>query len=82
MRLEEFLVAEGVIRPIDLARAAERSETRGGRITDNLLALELVTAEQIDAALHMISAAAALGLLSRVDLKSRTTKNRYDGDSE
>src|ERR1700741_2419894 len=54
MRLEEFLVAEGVIRPIDLARAAERSETRGGRITDNLLALELVTAEQIDAALHMM----------------------------
>jgi len=54
MRLEEFLVAEGVIRPIDLARAAERSETRGGRIMDNLLALELVTAEQIDAALHMM----------------------------
>ena len=54
MRLEEFLVAEGMIRPIDLARAAERSEIRGGRITDNLLALKLVTPEQIDAALHMM----------------------------
>ena len=37
MRLEEFLLAEGVIRPADLARAVERSEARGGRITDNLL---------------------------------------------
>src|SRR5471030_2521532 len=54
MRLEEFLVAEGMIRPIDLARAAERSETCGGRITDNLLALKLVTPEQIDTALHMM----------------------------
>ncbi len=52
MRLEEFLVAEGVIRPADLARAMERSEARGGRITDNLLALKLVTPEQIDTALH------------------------------
>ncbi len=52
MRLEEFLVAEGVIRPTDLARAVERSEARGGRVTDNLLALKLVTPEQIDTALH------------------------------
>jgi len=52
MRLEEFLVAEGVIRPVDLARAVERSEARGGRITDNLLALKLVTPEQIQTALH------------------------------
>jgi energy-coupling factor transporter ATP-binding protein EcfA2 len=54
MRLEEFLVAEGMIRPVDLARAAERTELRGGRITDNLLALKLVTPEQIDNALHMM----------------------------
>ena len=54
MRLEEFLVAEGMIRASDLARAAERSEVRGGRITDNLLALKLVTPEQIDTALHMM----------------------------
>src|ERR1041385_8231532 len=52
MRLEEFLVAEGVIRPTDLALAVERSEARGGRVTDNLLALKLVTPEQIDTALH------------------------------
>jgi hypothetical protein len=38
---------------------------------------------ELDAALHMISAAtAALGLLCCVDLKRRTAKNRYDGDSE
>ncbi len=54
MQLEEFLVAEGMIRASDLARAAERSEIRGGRITDNLLALKLVTPEQIDTALHMM----------------------------
>jgi hypothetical protein len=52
MRVEEFLLAEGVICPADLARAVERSEARGGRITDNLLALKLVTPEQIDTALH------------------------------
>ena len=38
---------------------------------------------KLDAALHMVSAAAAaLGRFRSVDLNSRTTKNRYDGDSE
>ena len=37
---------------------------------------------KLDAALNMISAAAALGRFRSVDLNSRATKNRYDGDSE
>jgi hypothetical protein len=37
---------------------------------------------KLDAALNMISAAAAFGRFRSVDLNSRTTKNRYDGDSE
>ena len=36
---------------------------------------------KLDAALDMISAA-AFGRFRSVDLNSRTTKNRYDGDSE
>jgi hypothetical protein len=37
---------------------------------------------KLDAALHMVSAAAALGLLGPVDLNCCTTKNRYDGDTD
>src|SRR4030095_10982738 len=37
---------------------------------------------KLDAALHMISAAGFLSWFRSVDLNSRTTKNRYDGDSE
>jgi hypothetical protein len=37
---------------------------------------------KLNAALNMISAAAAFGRFRSVDLNSRTTKNRYDGDSE
>src|SRR6476659_1397662 len=37
---------------------------------------------KLDAALNMISAAAALWRFCSVDLNSRRTKNRYDGDSE
>jgi hypothetical protein len=37
---------------------------------------------KLDAALHRVSAAALLGRFCSVDLNSRTTKNRYDGDSE
>jgi hypothetical protein len=54
MRLEDILVAEGIVRPADLELAAERSEIRGGRLSDNLLALKLVTPEQISAALQML----------------------------
>ena len=49
MRLEELLVAKGVVQPADVARAAERRRARGGEIADNLVALDLVTPEQIDA---------------------------------
>jgi hypothetical protein len=83
MRLEEFLVAEGVIRPIDLARAAERSETRGGRIADNLLALKLVTPEQIDTALHSLPPALPSSIensgVSRSTLHALLLKAIYRG---
>jgi hypothetical protein len=53
MRLEELLVAKGIVRPADIERAAERGRSRGGPITDHLLALDLITPEQVDAALQM-----------------------------
>src|SRR4029453_3376483 len=37
---------------------------------------------KLDAALNMVSAAVLLGRFRSVDLNSRTTKNRHDGDSE
>ena len=37
---------------------------------------------KLDAALNMVSAAVLLGRFRSVDLDSRATKNRYDGDSE
>ena len=83
MRLEEFLVAEGMIRPNDLTRAAERSEMRGGRITDNLLALKLVTPEQIDAALHMMPPALPSSVentgVTRSTLHALVLKGLYRG---
>ena len=83
MRLEEFLLAEGVIRPADLARAVERSEARGGRIADNLLALKLVTPEQIDTALHTMPPALPSSLdatgVSRSTLHSLLLKALYRG---
>ena len=83
MHLEEFLVAEGMIRPVDLARAAERSELRGGRITDNLLALKLVTPEQIDAALQMMPPALPSSVentgISRSTLHALVLKALYRG---
>src|ERR1700757_5033447 len=43
--------------------------------------IEVFLLGKLDAALHMISAA-ALGRFGPVDLNRRTTKNRYDGDSD
>lgn len=45
MRLEELLMAQGVIQASDLERAAERRQARGGPLADSLLALRLVTLE-------------------------------------
>jgi hypothetical protein len=53
MRLEELLVAKGFVRPADIERAVELRRSRGGQITDNLLALDLITPAQVDAALQM-----------------------------
>ena len=53
MRLEELLVANGIVEPADLKRAAERRLKWGGQLSDNLLALRLVTLEQLNAVLQM-----------------------------
>jgi len=47
MRLEELLVAKGVVEQADLERAVERRRSRGGELAENLVALNLVTPEQI-----------------------------------
>jgi len=53
MRLEELLVAKGLVKPADLDRAAERRLQRGGQLADSLLALRLITLEQLSAVLQM-----------------------------
>ncbi len=83
MRLEEMLVAEGVVRPADLERAAERGQMRGGRITDNLLALKLVTPEQIAAAMKMMPPAIPSSIegtgVTRATLHALLLKALYRG---
>ena len=53
MRLEELLLANGIVGPTDLKRAAERRQKWGGQLSDNLLALRLVSLEQLNALLQM-----------------------------
>ena len=53
MRLEELLVANGIVDPADIKRAAERRQKWGGQLSDNLLALRLVSLEQLNALLQM-----------------------------
>jgi hypothetical protein len=53
MRLEELLVAKGLLQPADLERAAQRRLLRGGQLADSLLALRLITLEQLSAVLQM-----------------------------
>ena len=83
MRLEDILVAEGMVRPADLQRAAERSEVRGGRLTENLLALRLVTPEQIKAAQQMMPPAIPASIedtgVTRATLQALLLKAIYRG---
>src|SRR5690349_17560899 len=53
MRLEELLLANGIVDPADLKRAAERRQKWGGQLSDNLLALRLVSLEQLNTLLQM-----------------------------
>src|ERR1051325_1581819 len=53
MRLEELLVANGIVDPADIKRAADRRLRWGGQLSDNLLALPLVSLEQLNALLQM-----------------------------
>jgi predicted ATPase with chaperone activity len=47
MRLEQLLVAKGMVGAADVERAAERGRSHGGELAENLVALKLVTPEQI-----------------------------------
>ncbi len=47
MELGERLVAKGLVTPADIEAALARQITDGGRLGDNLIALGLVTADQI-----------------------------------
>ncbi len=53
VRVEELLIAKGFVRPADMECATERRRVRGEPITKSLLALSLVTPDQVDAALRM-----------------------------
>lgn len=52
MRLGEILVARGLATVEDIERATERQKEHGGRLGDNLLALGVLTAEQMDGIIH------------------------------
>ena len=52
MLLGEILVAHGLIQPADLEAAFDRQREYGGRLGDNLVALDLITSEQLEGLLH------------------------------
>ncbi len=52
MRLGEILVARGLVGVEDVQRAVERQVTSGGRLGDNLIALGVLTIEQLDDVMH------------------------------
>src|SRR5689334_8513268 len=54
MQLDELLVARGLLQSADIERAAARRRERGGKLVDNLLALRLISLQQLDAVLRMI----------------------------
>ncbi len=47
MLLGDLLVANGVVSRGDVRKATERQKTAGGLLGENLIALEVVTAEQL-----------------------------------
>jgi hypothetical protein len=57
MLLGESLVAHGFVTQQDVDRAVERQRTHGGRLGDNLIALNLISREVLDAALTVIPTA-------------------------
>ena len=48
MQISKLLVARGLIGPDDVAKAIERQQEEGGRLDDSLIALGLLTQEQLD----------------------------------
>ena len=48
MQMSKLLIARGLISVDDVARAIERQQAEGGRLDDSLVALDLLTQEQLD----------------------------------
>lgn len=48
MQMSKLLIARGLINVNDVAKALERQQTEGGRLDDSLVALNLITQEQLD----------------------------------
>jgi len=52
MRLGDILLMRGLVQNEDLEAAAERQRNQGGRLADNLIALGLMTTEQLYAVME------------------------------
>jgi len=86
MQLEDLLVAKGLVQPADLERAAERRLKHGGPLADSLLALRLITLEQLNAVLQMTppampSTVAETGIAERT-LMALLLKGIYSGGAD
>jgi hypothetical protein len=85
MRLSDVLLMRGMVRNADIERAVERQREQGGRLGDNLIALGLMTTEQLFAVMNetpcMPRSAAETGL-SRAMLQSLLLKIMRVGTSE
>ncbi len=59
MRLGTLLTVHGLVSPADVERAVDRQAKHGGRLGDNLIALGLITADQLNELLYRAPAAPA-----------------------
>src|SRR5215467_9957715 len=86
MRLEDLLVAKGLVKPADLQRAGERRLKHGRQLADSLLALRLITLEQLNGLLQMTppampSTIAGTGITERTML-ALTLKGLYSSGAD
>jgi hypothetical protein len=74
MLLGELLVAQGLVSSDDIEAAVSRQNVFGGRISENLIALKVITKGTLDAALRK-QYELARAILAAEDLLRRTERN-------
>jgi predicted ATPase with chaperone activity len=72
-RLGDILVGRGLVSPVEIEAALKRQEAEGGRLSDNLVALGVLTADQLAEAVR--TAPAVPAGLPETDIPARSLLN-------